>query len=244
MVVKNVAGLDMAKLMIGSFGTLAAVAVVNFKLIPMPDVERSFLLPFDSASAAITARNRVLAGALQPAAIDLLNVPAAASLGRPSWLLAVSAAGNSAAVDRTERELAALGDGVAVEGPEHAALWKHIVEFTPRFLERHDDGAVVRASCTLKELDAVMQSFEGPAIARAGSGVVYAHFDKFTDAAAWINEASARGWKAVVEFAAENRDRSIQLWPDPGGDLEVMRRIKNLFDPGNLLNHGRLYNRI
>ena len=58
MVVKNVAGLDMAKLMIGSFGTLAAIAVVNFKLQPMPEVERSFLLPFDSAAAAIAARNR------------------------------------------------------------------------------------------------------------------------------------------------------------------------------------------
>ena len=31
MVVKNVAGLDMGKIMIGSFGTLAAIAVVNFK---------------------------------------------------------------------------------------------------------------------------------------------------------------------------------------------------------------------
>ena len=46
MVVKNVAGLDMAKLMIGSFGTLAAIAVVNFKLLPMPEIERSFLLPY------------------------------------------------------------------------------------------------------------------------------------------------------------------------------------------------------
>ena len=43
MVVKNVAGLDMGKLMIGSFGTLAAIAVVNFKLLPMPEVERLFL---------------------------------------------------------------------------------------------------------------------------------------------------------------------------------------------------------
>ena len=38
MVVKNVAGLDMAKLMIGSFGTLAAIAVVNFKVQPMPEM--------------------------------------------------------------------------------------------------------------------------------------------------------------------------------------------------------------
>ena len=53
MVVKNVAGLDMAKLMIGSFGTLAAIAVVNFKLLPMPESERSFLLPYRSAAEAI-----------------------------------------------------------------------------------------------------------------------------------------------------------------------------------------------
>ena len=51
MVVKNVAGLDMGKLMIGSFGTLAAIAVVNFKVQPMPEVERSFLLPFDSLAS-------------------------------------------------------------------------------------------------------------------------------------------------------------------------------------------------
>src|SRR4029077_15887594 len=73
MVVKNVAGLDMAKLMIGSFGTLAAIAVVNFKLMPAPEGERSFLLPFDSIEAAMAVRNRILQSPLQPAAIDLLN---------------------------------------------------------------------------------------------------------------------------------------------------------------------------
>src|SRR5207245_9644671 len=43
MVVKNVAGLDMGKVMIGSFGTLAAIAVVNFKLLPMAAAEATFL---------------------------------------------------------------------------------------------------------------------------------------------------------------------------------------------------------
>ena len=33
MVVKNVAGLDMGKLMIGSFGTLAAIVSVNFRVL-------------------------------------------------------------------------------------------------------------------------------------------------------------------------------------------------------------------
>src|SRR5262249_41100786 len=57
MVVKNVAGLDMAKLMIGSFGTLAAIAVANFKLLPMPEVERTFLMAFAELPDAIVARD-------------------------------------------------------------------------------------------------------------------------------------------------------------------------------------------
>src|ERR1700704_2801618 len=168
MVVKNVAGLDMAKLMIGSFGTLAAIVVVNFKLQPMPEVERSFLLPFDSLPAAIAVRNQILRGQLQPAAIDLLNPAAAATLGKSTWLLALRAGGNAAAVDRYEREFACFADGLAFELERQDTLWRYIENFTLSFLAHQEDGAVVRASCTLKEVEAVMESFPGPAIARAG----------------------------------------------------------------------------
>src|ERR1017187_3693410 len=47
MVVKNVAGLDMGKLLIGSFGTLAAIASVNFKLMPMPAAAATLLFAYD-----------------------------------------------------------------------------------------------------------------------------------------------------------------------------------------------------
>ncbi len=244
MVVKNVAGLDMAKLMIGSFGTLAALAVVNFKVLPAPELERSFLLSFPHPSEAIAARNRILAGALQPSAIDLLNPPAAATLGNRAWMLAIRAGGNADTVQRYERELAELADGMAYDGDRQEELWGHIGQFTPRFLERHADGAVARLSCTLKEVGTAMESFEGPALARAGSGVCYGYFEGSGAAGKWLAGATSRGWKAVLEFSPEDRRVAFELWPSPGGDLEVMRRVKQLFDPGNILNRGRLYGRI
>jgi glycolate oxidase FAD binding subunit len=244
MVVKNVAGLDMAKLMIGSFGTLAAIASVNFKLVPVPEVERSFLLPFPSLEAAMQARNHVLHSVLQPVAIDLLNPAAASAIGNSAWLLAIRAAGNAAAVERYERELAPLADGVALEGDRHTALWRYVQELTPAHLARQPNGAVVRASCTLKELEAVMGSLPGPAVARAGSGVCYGYFETASAAAGWVLSAARLGWKAVVEFAPESEKAELDLWPAPGDDLELMRRVKNLFDPRNQLNFGRLYSRI
>jgi glycolate oxidase FAD binding subunit len=243
MVVKNVAGLDMGKLMIGSFGTLAAIASVNFKLLPMPPLERSFLLAFSTAAEAIAARDQIGAAALDPAALDLLNPAAGTSFGNRAWMLAVRAAGNAAAINRYERELAPLGAGVALDEDDHNRLWRRLEEYTPGFLAAHPDGAVVRVSCTLKEVAAVMEQISGPAVARAGVGVCYGYFEEGTEAAAWLAEAAVRGWKAVIEFGPDER-QNLEMWPAPGSDLELMRRIKGMFDPANLLNRGRLYQRI
>jgi glycolate oxidase FAD binding subunit len=244
MVVKNVAGLDMAKLMIGSFGTLAAIAVVNFKLSPAPEAERSSLLPFSTLASAMAARNRILLSPLQPAALDLLNPAAAASCSAGDWLLAVRAGGSPASLHRYEAELAAIAGRLAVEAPCPAAFWPDVENFTPQFLKRCPDGAVVRVSCTLKELESVMASFPGPAVARAASGVCYGYFEQAEAVPGWFARANGLGWKAVIEFAPEARKHALELWPSPAGDFEIMRRIKNLFDPSNLLNRGRLYRRL
>lgn len=244
MVVKNVAGLDMAKLMIGSFGTLAAIATVNFKLMPAPEAEHSFLLPFPSAPDAIAVRDRVLASPLQPSAIDLLNPAAAESFGGSGWVLAVRAGGNPSAMHRNEAELAHIAGRLAVETECPETFWPEVENFTPQFLQRRPDGAVVRVSCTLKDLAAVMESFPGPAVGRAASGVCYGYFEQAEATAGWFARAKGRGWKAVIEFAPEARKRALELWPSPGGDFELMRRVKALFDPSNLLNCGRLYRRI
>src|SRR5581483_6134853 len=73
MVVKNVAGLDMAKIMVGSFGTLAAICVVNFKLHPIPPVTRTFFRDLSSIQEAIAARDFLHKGVLQPLALDIVK---------------------------------------------------------------------------------------------------------------------------------------------------------------------------
>ena len=243
MVVKNVAGLDMAKLMIGSFGTLAAIAVVNFKVQPMPEVERTMLLSFADSKTAFEARARLLASVLQPAAIDLFNPPAAAH-GSAAWILAVRAAGNQTAVDRYQRDLASLGDAQALEGAPHEEFWRQVEDFTPHFLAAHLDGAVVRVSATLTDLEKCMAPLTVPAVARAGSGVCYMYFDETGSAARYLADVAGLGLKAVIEFAPEARKSELELWPAPGADFETMRRLKALFDPSNVLNRGRLYHRL
>jgi glycolate oxidase FAD binding subunit len=242
MVVKNVAGLDMAKLMIGSFGTLAAIASVNFKVLPVPELERSFVLPFATAPEATAAKRELLTSALQPSAVELLNPAAGATVGNPAWLLMVRAGGNAATVNRYERELAKGGQTVAFEGEGQDRLWRHIEEFTPEWLEKNPVGAVIRTSCTLKEVGTVMESFPGPAIARAGTGVCYGYFASADEALRWQVKSAAP--PSVIECAPAEWKRTAELWPKPGGDVEIMRRVKKLFDAGNVLNRGRLYGRI
>jgi len=77
-------------------------------------------------------------------------------------------------------------------------------------------------------------------VARAGSGVCYAYFDKAEAAGAAVKQMR----NAIIEFAPEDRKTKLKLWPNPGPDFEIMKRIKQMFDPERLLNRGRLYRQL
>ena len=223
MVVKNVAGLDMGKLMIGSFGTLAAIAVVNFRVHPMPVGTRTFVGEFEGVADAIPRRDEVLKSQLQPSAIDLVK-------NDGGYRLLIQAGGSAAVLDRYSRE---LDWARGVEGAEEEALWEEIREFTPRFLAAHENAVVIRTPCALSEVGGVMEGLPGPAVARAGSGVCWGYYSLAEDLQ-----------PGVVEFAPQSFRESMELWPRPGSDFAMMKKIKQMFDPGCLLNRGRLYGRV
>jgi hypothetical protein len=108
-------------------------------------------------------------------------------------------------------------------------------EFTPAFLAASSDAVVLRVSTTLSGIADVMRSARDAALARAGTGVVYLYGGP---------DLNLNGFRGAVEFSGLQAKVGLDLWPEPGSSFAVMERIKNLFDPGRLLNRGRLYGRI
>ena len=257
MVVKNVAGLDMAKLMIGSFGTLAAIARVNFKLVPLPPREKTFLLAFASLDSALKARDVILRGVLQPVAIDLLNPAFARQLGGEmpdGYALLIEAGGIDAVMSRYEREIKNVAretqasQFTAWDASQAEPLWGAIRNFSalngdPALESANGGAAIVRISTVLTRLhEAFAVAGELPALARAGSGVAYIRCAG--SPAGLAAQARAAGLYTVIESSSAPEKSRLELWADPGSELELMLRIKRDLDPRSLLNHGRLYNRI
>ena len=165
-VVKNVAGLDMAKLMIGSFGTLAAIARINFKVFPIPTQRRTFVMRFPAATEAFAERDRILQSVLQPTALDIVNWPS-------GFRLLLQAGGHERVLTRYARE---LPSAEALDEQSEESVWDEMRDFTPRFLAEHPNGSVQSIPVKLTEMPALIEKLNVPIIARAGSGVVYAHY--------------------------------------------------------------------
>jgi glycolate oxidase FAD binding subunit len=246
LVVKNVAGLDMGKLMIGSFGTLAVITSVNFRLHSVPRETHSFLFTFSDLESAIEKRDSILAGVLQPIAIDLVSPVAAARLGYRGFVLAIRASGSPAVIDRYRRTLGGAAE-FAADGD--ISLWQQIRDFTSEFLDRQRTGVVLRISTPLSELASLLRLTSGPAISRAGSGVTYIYLSSWQGVLPLWKAAAEHNWRAVVEFAPDDVRTTNELWrlsPTTGGAqaFAIMKKVKQMFDPHNLLNRGRLYGRI
>ncbi len=245
MVVKNVAGLDMGKLMIGSFGTLAIISSVNFRLHALPEETNTFLFCFSELNAAIQKRDEVLKSVLRPLTLDLLNPPASTRLGRRGYLLAIRAGGSRRVLDRYARDLA---QSDRLTGANDDSVWAQIREFPADFLRRQPAGVVVRLSTPLSEVGKLLRLVSGPCVSRAGSGVSYIYLSAAQQIPPLWKQAGECGWRGVIEFAPDEVRLKRELWlpmkTQSEAAFDMMKNIKHMFDPGNLLNRSRLYGRI
>lgn len=251
MVVKNVAGLDMAKPMIGSLGTLAAVVRVNFKVFPKPEAAETFLFAAADAAALFGVRDRILRGQAQPVALDLLNRRALAALDLEppdAFVLAAEAQGSPAVVARYRREYESLAADSSVElsrfeGGRSVAFWGAVRRLSE--VEAGSGLCRLRISTTHTKMPGAVGLLGDDAtiLARAANGVVYAGLP--TEAAEpLVPRLRSDGYVTLLEQGSDDAKKNIEAWSQPGLDFEMMRRLKAAFDAKNLLNPGRLYGKI
>ncbi len=202
-VVKNVAGYDLHKLMIGALGTLGVITKINFRTFPLPAPRRMFAAAFDGAVGACAMRNRIAQSPLAPMTLEIASPGAAALLAGDAglfsashWTLAASFAGNEAVLARTERELRRMAEesqavGASVLDAEKTTrALSHIAEIIPIALE------------------------SSPATTILKIGVPPARMAEILDAAARTAEANTLPWAAlargvgVIYFALLPAERS------------------------------------
>jgi len=227
-VVKNVAGYDLARLFVGSLGTLGIITEVSFKLAALPPV---------AASAVARVKGLDEAARLASAVLDL-NLPLSAlEVGRleQDHVVALDCSGRPAVVERIKRDLAAIADFDLLAGEEHRALWSG---WRDHGLD--GDTVVLRAVARPGASQALVRSLADARLQwRPGTGIVRV-FAAVGDPErlARMHQALARVATVTVEHAASALPAGVQVWPAVGA-AATMRRLRDAFDPGHTLNPGR-----
>ena len=137
-VVKNAAGFDISKLMVGSLGALGVLVELSFKVFPKPEAYATLCVPHPTLDDALATLHRLTSSQMDFFAIDLEPAPDGASL----W---VRLGGLTAALpERLERLRGLAGEGDVLVEDADAACWRAAREFT----WRPEDAALVKVPVT------------------------------------------------------------------------------------------------
>jgi glycolate oxidase FAD binding subunit len=141
-VVKNVAGYDLCKLLVGSRGTLACLTQVTLKLKPLPAATGWWWLTFDTFAEMENVLHRLLTSSARPTVLEMLDVPAAHLVATESRLpLPTNLPVLAIQVDGGEPEVTWQLD----------ALRKEVVPFGVQQLERVTGESAAKLTAALTE---------------------------------------------------------------------------------------------
>ena len=243
-VVKNVAGYDLARLLTGSFGCLGVILTATFKLAPSAEASRTVQAALSEAGQFAQVAAGLLAQGSTPTAVELAWPPATILLRFESIA--------PVAVQQAEQAAALVRDGggaaTVLADADEAAAWR-----------RHEarvfggEGTIAKLVVLPSDLSDTLawlaEAARGPSldcevVGRAGLGVLYLRLTGAASAQAslvrGLRERISPGRGSVVIRQAGQELRSlVDVWGPVGDGFPLMQQVKRQFDPRGILNPGR-----
>ena len=251
-VVKNVTGYDMSKLMAGSWGTLAVATDVTFKVLPAAETETTLVLSGlldDAAVAAMalaTGSSAEVSGAAHLPEMVAARVGDGNLAGGAATLLRIEGFGPS--VDYRVKHLREAFGGDArfdeISGDTSKGLWRAIRDCLP-----FADGTgkpVWRVSMAPSEAHKAVMALRMEAAVEAfydwagGLAWLCMEGDPEAELLRGLIKKFGGGHATLVRASAADRAAIPVFEPQPPALAALSRRLKEQFDPNDILNPGRM----
>lgn len=264
-VVKNVTGYDMNKLYTGSLGTLGIIVEAAFKIAPLFKEEHTLIVSCSSAAEAVGIAREISNRGVLPLAMEILDERASGFLSSitdmtEGWLLVVELGGTSASVKRQEKE---IGEVCKTHQVEHTSaddidssrlIWSEIRNLGRS--EGHGATMIVKSTSLSSDTAALMGNISALGKEKGLEGVLLTNITHgITHSYWWADNGSMGSFKglvdglrgladrfhghAVVEVCPTELKREIDVWGVNGLQTQLMKRIKEQYDPAGTLNPGR-----
>lgn len=244
-VMKNVTGLDLVKLISGSWGTLGFLTEVTFKVLPKPERMSTLLMRGLDDRAAIEALSQALGSPF-----DITGAAHLPSPDRQGARTLIRLEGFRLSVDYRLNELRRLLPGFEaadiLEGRGADALWQSVRDAA--VLSGNGERAIWRVSTAPTrgpDLAAqVARVIDAQWFYDWGGGLVWISTPVNGDAGASAIRSATQafgGHATLVRAPAEIRAQVDVFEPQADPVMTLTRGIKASFDPAGILNPGRMY---
>lgn len=256
-VVKNVTGYDLPRLMAGAFGTLGVLTEITLKVLPRPPMEETVVARVSSPEAAAAALAAAMGSSCEVSGAAFLPEGVAARLPGLSGAAAVALRMEGVPPSVTARRAMLLRvlDGRAgpmevVESEPSRALWRAVRDVAPFW--GLGERAVWRLSTQPQAGPALAARLAaelgGEAYCDWAGGLVWlclpgeaSHAEAVRGALARHGGQSPGGHATLIRASAAERARTAVFQPLDGALAALTRRVKDSFDPGLVLNPGRMH---
>ena len=259
-VVKNVAGYDLGKMLVGSLGTLAVISQVSLNLRPKPQTMSMVWFQFDSCQTVEQALEAIVTSGTRPIAVEYCNAKAARQIAAEARLeLPADQHILCVCFEGPENEVRWQTNQIASEWKQYPPLSVQSVEteeatrlynaFT-EYQTSSDDPVTLKAILLPSQMMKFVEMASQLNIAvqaHAADGIVFGHLpdsaSSLDDVQQIFNQLkttidSKTGYLNIYQCESDWSD-SLPLFCSPPAGWDLMKQFKNALDPEHLLNSQR-----